>query len=134
MNKCNESVTPAQGAAPTYSWKQIYGMGDGVFHWALCDNESERDGKVSCAYMVLLADYPTGMDGKPVGEQFMPKKITEALNSRDGLMAALERIAGQSDHVADSQHFSDPASLRLELRALASQARAELAKAKGVAE
>lgn len=83
-------VPESNGAAvardePTYFWKQCYGMDENVWHWALCDTESEKYGKVSCAYMVLLADYPNGMDGKPVGEQFMPARIIEALNAFEAL-------------------------------------------------
>lgn len=50
-------------------------------HWALRDTESTKEGKVTCAYMVLLSNYPTALDGKPVSEQFMPALIVELLNA-----------------------------------------------------
>lgn len=75
-----------------YYWKQCYGMADGVYHWALCDDESQKEGKVSCAYMVLLADNPNGIDGKPVGEQFMPARIIDALNTHASHLARIEAL------------------------------------------
>jgi hypothetical protein len=82
-----ESQGPATGVAAVtacsaplrFFWEQNYEIGDGV-HWALNDTESRKEGKVSCCYMVLFADYPTAMDGKPVGEQFMPALIVRLLN------------------------------------------------------
>ncbi len=69
----------AEGSAPLrFFWEQNYEIGDGV-HWALNDTESRKEGKVSCCYMVLFADYPTAIDGKPVGEQFMPALIARLL-------------------------------------------------------
>ncbi len=68
-------------APPRYFWHQNYEVGDSM-HWALNDTHSTQEGKVSCCYMVLLADYPTCMDGKPLSEQDMPKRIVELLNSQ----------------------------------------------------
>ena len=69
----------ATGSAPRFFWKQCYEIDEEEVHWALCDTESEKDGKCSCAYMVLLADYPNAIDGKPVGEQDMPALIARLL-------------------------------------------------------
>jgi len=65
---------------PRYFWEQRYEMPNGHVHWALCDTNSEKEGKVSCAYMVLFADYPTCCDGRPLSEQTIPKRIVELLN------------------------------------------------------
>lgn len=65
---------------PKWFWKQSYEMPDGSLHWALCDTDSEKEGKVSCCYMVLLADYATCSDGLPVSEQPLPKRIVTLLN------------------------------------------------------
>lgn len=68
------------GSAPLrFFWKQCYEIDDGEIHWALCDTESEQNGMCSCCYMVLLADYPNAIDGKPVGEQHMPALIARLL-------------------------------------------------------
>ena len=67
------------GSAPRFFWKQCYELDDGEIHWALCDTESEPKGQCSCCYMVLLADYPKAIDGKPVGEQYMPALIARLL-------------------------------------------------------
>lgn len=69
----------AQGNVPHYYWAPKYQIGDDV-HWALCDTESDKEGKVSCAYMVLRANYQNGIDGKPVGKQDMLVRIAELLN------------------------------------------------------
>jgi len=66
-----------------YFWKQCYEMSGEDVHWALCDEESEKEGRVSCGYMVLLASYPTCSDGQPLSEQPMPKRIVELLNKAE---------------------------------------------------
>ena len=53
----------AAGSAPRFFWKQCYEIDEEEVHWALCDTESEKAGKCSCAYMVLLADYPRQSTG-----------------------------------------------------------------------
>jgi hypothetical protein len=78
-------------------------MGDDIWHWALCDTDSQKEGKVTCAYMVLLADYPNGVDGRPVGEQFMPKRIVDALNTLPRLES--ENRALLAAHSADKERI-----------------------------
>lgn len=73
------ALREATGSAPRFFWKQCYEIDEEEVHWALCDTESEKAGKCSCAYMVLLADYPNAIDGKPVGEQDMPALIARLL-------------------------------------------------------
>ena len=98
MPTTEKTHTAEAKQAPTrYYWKQCYGMDEGVFHWALCDDESAKEGKVSCAYMVLLADYPNGVDGKPVGQQFIPAKIIDALNSHAALLARNESLTAANE-------------------------------------
>lgn len=84
-------TTPQEGASktPHYFWKQCYEIGDSV-HWALCDSVSEKEGKVSDCYMVLFADYPTAMDGRPVGKQDMLQRIADLLNGHAAHAAALQ--------------------------------------------
>ena len=62
-----------------FFWMQNYEIGDG-FHWALNDTESQKEGKISCCYMVLFADYKNAADGRTVGEQDMPALIVRLLN------------------------------------------------------
>lgn len=65
---------------PTFRWQQIYEGCDDEIHWALCDDESDKEGLVSDCYLVLLASYPTCCDGKPLSDQWLPKRIIELLN------------------------------------------------------
>jgi len=65
---------------PRYFWKQCYEMPNGDLHWALCDTDSEKEGRVSCAYMVLGADLSDVLRREPVSEQTIPKRIVELLN------------------------------------------------------
>ena len=77
---------------PRYFWEQNYQIGDS-FHWALNDTHSTQEGMVSSAYMILLADYATCMDGKPLSEQFMPKKIVDLLNGESETAALRQRVS-----------------------------------------
>lgn len=63
-------------------------------HWALNDTHSTREGKVSCCYMVLFADYPTCIDGKPLSEQSMPKRIVDLLNGDASHSAQQAKVEG----------------------------------------
>ena len=84
-------------AWPRYFWQQNYEIGDESMHWALNDTHSTQEGKVSCCYMVLFANYPTCMDGKPLSEQPMPKRIIDLLNS---------------EHEMQASHASDQAKIK----------------------
>lgn len=84
-NRAAECRPPAHGSPPVFRWEQCYEMGG--IHWALCDTatdeECEREGgphRVSCAYMVLAADYDRCMDGRTINEQFLPALIVRLLN------------------------------------------------------
>lgn len=48
-----------------FTWEQVYGMGDGSDHWALCDPASTAEGCVTDIYLVLLASWPTWSDDAP---------------------------------------------------------------------
>ena len=65
---------------PFYFWKKCYEIGDEV-HWALCDQESYENGGVTCFHMILFSPTESGIDGKPVSEQPIPKKIVDLLNA-----------------------------------------------------
>ena len=67
-------------APPRYFWQQNYEIGNSL-HWALNDTYSTQEGKISCCYMVLFAEYPTCMDGRSLSEQTMPKTIIDLLNA-----------------------------------------------------
>lgn len=88
------ALREATGSAPRFFWKQCYELDDGEIHWALCDTESAPKGQCSCCYMVLLADYPTAIDGKPVGEQYMPALIARLLT---------EHFAKQNTKTTDAE-------------------------------
>jgi hypothetical protein len=59
-------------------------MDDGL-HWAICDTESDKEGNVSCAYLVLDATYPECCDGQPLSAQSMPRRIANLLNAEGEL-------------------------------------------------
>ena len=62
-----------------YFWKHCYGIGNDL-HWALCDEESDKEKKVTDHLMVLFATEPKCLDGQPLTEQPMPKRIVDLLN------------------------------------------------------
>jgi len=67
-----------------YYWKQCYELDNGT-HWALCDTESDKFGRVSDLYLVLHCHYPTCIDGQPLSEQELPKRIVDLLNGDERL-------------------------------------------------
>lgn len=66
-----------------FYWKQCYKVGDGSLHWALCDTKTDSEAppnRVTCSYMVLLANYEQCCDHRTLPEQFYPQLIVELLN------------------------------------------------------
>jgi hypothetical protein len=78
-----------------YFWKHCYGIGDCI-HWALCDEESDKENKVTDHLMVLFASEPKCLDGQPLTEQPIPKRIVDLLN-RDQETCKWERMDHDSD-------------------------------------
>jgi hypothetical protein len=100
-----QAVDPAAICSPpVFRWEQCYEMGGGSVHWALCDSatdaDSEREGtghRVSCGYMVLLADYPQCMDGRLLSEQHLPALIVRLLNEHYARKANAEHSNSHPD-------------------------------------
>lgn len=61
-----------------YYWDRVYELRK--MHWALCDTESAKEGMVSDYNLVLHSSSPTSVDGRPLSEQEMPKRIVDLLN------------------------------------------------------
>lgn len=113
-----------------YYWDQCYELGPSI-HWALCDDESREDGLVSCAYMVLAAEYETCMDGRPLPEQFMPKKIVDLLNGESDSIKELQSL---HDEISDFEDLVAGQDRQLcELRKEIERLREELYEAKTAA-
>jgi len=79
--------------ARRYYWEQCYEMGNNRVHWALCDTESAKEGRVSCLYMILKATYRKA-DGVLVSDQPMLKRIIRLLNEDEERQEA-QAIASQ---------------------------------------
>jgi hypothetical protein len=67
-----------------YRWKQNYEIGRGRKHWAISDTESEKEGRVSCAAIVLRLCEPTWL-GFPFDQEPLPRRIIAALNACEGI-------------------------------------------------
>ncbi len=92
--RCAPVPGSADSNSPRFYWKQCYETGHGQYHWALCDTQTDARGephRVTCGHMVLLADYPKGIDGRPVGEQEIPALITRLLTEH------FERLSAKSN-------------------------------------
>lgn len=61
-----------------YYWDRVYEIRKK--HWALCDTESAKEGRVSDHNLVLHSSSPTSVDGNPLSEQELPKRIVDLLN------------------------------------------------------
>lgn len=55
----------AQLPAGPFTWEQVYEMGGGEVHWALCDPASTHEGRVTDHNLVLLSTCPTWSDDAP---------------------------------------------------------------------
>lgn len=100
-----------------YFWKQCYEIGDRL-HWALCDEESEKVGKVTCVYMVLLSDHFRCFDGLDVDQQDGPVKVVKALNAQDGIRAMLDDAEANAASEALAGNIVKEAHWRGEVSAL----------------
>lgn len=70
-----------------YYWAQCYELDDGK-HWALCDDVSDQGNRISDLYLVLEANYPTSMYGRPISEEPMLARIVRLLNEDEQRKAA----------------------------------------------
>lgn len=93
------STIPDPTPTPHYYWAPKYQIGSDM-HWALCDTASDKEGKVSCCYMVLLANYRNAMDGRPVGKQDMPARIAALLNGESQAMASVIQLGRDNRELA----------------------------------
>ena len=74
-----------------YFWKHCYGIGSDI-HWALCDEESDKENKVTDHLLVLFATEPKCLDGQPLSEQDMPKRIIDLLNNDQQTREELRQV------------------------------------------